>query len=60
MLTLDYPTTKISRKMIMQFEQTEEMKDSEVERVRLKNINLRTQQKKKEASLREKEQVKKV
>ena len=47
----------IPRRIITQFEETEAAKDSEVERVRLKNINLKTQLRKLESTLREKEQV---
>eukprot|EP00949_MAST-11_sp_MAST-11-sp1_P004161 g4161.t1 len=47
----------ISRKLIKQFEKTELQKDEEVSKVRLRNINLRTQLKKLESQLREKEQL---
>ena len=44
-------------KIISQFQIAESKKDEEVEKVRLKNINLRSQLRKLEQSLREKEQL---
>ena len=47
----------IPRRIIKQFEATEAAKDTEVEKVRLKNIHLRTHLRKLEARLKEKEQL---
>merc|ERR1711998_153496 len=47
----------IPKRIIGQFEATEAAKDQEVERSRLKNINLRTQLRKLEHQLRAKEQL---
>eukprot|EP00937_MAST-01D_sp_MAST-1D-sp2_P005888 g5888.t1 len=47
----------IPKRIIGQFEATEAGKDQDVERARLKNINLRTQLRKLEAQLRAKEQL---
>lgn len=47
----------IPRKIIRQFEETELKKDEDVSKVRLRNINLKTQLKKLEGKLREKEQL---
>ena len=47
----------IPRKIIRQFEETELKKDEDVSKVRLRNINLRTQLKKLEGKVREKEQL---
>ena len=47
----------IPKKIIRQFEETELKKDEDVSKVRLRNINLKTQLKKLEGKLREKEQL---
>lgn len=47
----------IPRRIIKQFEATEAAKDAELEKVRLKNIHLRTQLRKLETRLKEKEQL---
>jgi hypothetical protein len=47
----------IPRKIIRQFEETELRKDEDVSKVRLRNINLKTQLRKLEGKLREKEQL---
>merc|ERR1712159_324842 len=47
----------IPPRIIMKFEATEAEKDDEVERIRIKNINLRSQLAKLENSLRAKEQL---
>ncbi|CAK9107551.1 Coiled-coil domain-containing protein 96 [Durusdinium trenchii] len=47
----------IPMRIIRQFEETEEQKDGEVEKVRLKNINLRSQLRKLEGALHEKEKL---
>merc|ERR1712167_545498 len=48
---------KLSKKVIDEFEAQEALRDQELEKVRLKNINLRNALKKCEAKLRAKEQL---